>query len=242
MIKKYRHIILFLLLLLASCGVKRVAVPSQEPAVEKVDQVAETVAEQLVANTSNGALSLEYRIAAGEFAWLDTIVIDAEKIDLRVQGSYKLDRWVGEEDLYKNNPSVFTFFIDSIVFIHKGCYYKAYKEGILADYGRFITRKFSEEQVCLGDSLQHFYNVQGLLTILDFYSCKRKSYQYIAMVGYPIAIEIWFLYKRTCEENPISEDFCHAVWITADQTKVDYLKEMRHEFDSKVKIDRDVQW
>ncbi len=233
--RNIRHIILFLILLLASCGVKREVV-SQPEQDGMVDKTVVSVASEDV------ALSLEQRIAAGEFAWLDTIVIDAEKIDLRVQGSYKLDRWVGEEDLYKNNPSVFTFFIDSIVFIHKGCYYKAYKEGILADYGRFITRKFSEEQVCLGDSLQRFYNVQGLLTILDFYSCKRKSYQYIAMVGYPIAIEIWFLYKRTCEENPISEDFCHAVWITADQTKVDYLKEMRHEFDSKVKIDRDVQW
>ena len=150
-----RHIILFLILLLASCGVKREVV-SQPEQDGMVDKTVVSVASEDV------ALSLEQRIAAGEFAWLDTIVIDAEKIDLRVQGSYKLDRWVGEEDLYKNNPSVFTFFIDSIVFIHKGCYYKAYKEGILADYGRFITRKFSEEQVCLGDSLQRFYNVSRI--------------------------------------------------------------------------------
>ena len=186
MIKKYRHIILFLLLLLASCGVKRVAVPSQEPAVEKVDQVAETVAEQLVENASNGALSLEQRIAAGEFAWLDTIQIDTASVWMKYySGYYVLEH---QNDLDGNKVPYHSILADSLVMKSSGYYWK-YKKDSLVDYGRFRVQNHAKQMICweqrkvdfakgiLTDELER-HTIELESSFIESYSCDKSNHCY----------------------------------------------------------------
>lgn len=188
MIKKYRHIILFLLLLLASCGVKRVAVPSQEPAVEKVDQVAETVAEQLVENASNGALSLEYRIAAGEFAWLDTIQIDTASVWMKYySGYYVLEH---QNDLDGNKVPYHSILADSLVMKSSGYYWK-YKKDSLVDYGRFRVQNHAKQMICWEQRKVDF--AKGILTD--------------ELEQHPIEMESSFVDCFSYDES------CHRYWV-----------------------------
>ncbi len=154
--------------LLAGCGAKKnVAVSSQELAVS----------------------TLEQRIAAGEFAWLDTIQIDTTSIWVKYfSGHYILSHQnsihgqrIGEEPIK----------IDSLVLLSTG-YYGKYKKDSLVEYGRYAVRNRSSFKLCVEQ-----YKIDwetGTLTneiervekeypekdvfLMDFYSCYRDYHCY----------------------------------------------------------------
>ena len=124
--KKLLIFIAICVVVLPSCGAKKnVATGDQEPA----------------------ASTLEQRIAAGEFAWLDTIHMDTTSSAWvkKYSGNYILSH---KNMLHGQKMYGDSILIDSLVLTPNGYYYK-YSKDSLADFGRFSVRKVTHFKVCV---------------------------------------------------------------------------------------------
>ena len=121
----------------SACGVKKNA--TAEVNAAKATQPATT--EQTETATDK---SLAQRIAAGEFAWLDTIQIDTSSIPKSIIGQYILDYYEKNDD--KIYPVKAAY--DSLVFQKDG-HYKLFKRQQLIDFGKY--------NVTMVDTLNHCF-------------------------------------------------------------------------------------
>ena len=124
------HTYILLLILafsLSSCGVKK-------NAVQKEQQTA-------------APLSLEQRVASGEFAWLDTIQNETTNSVWvkNISGNYILSHpnMLHGQKMY-GDPMI----ADSLVITTNGYYYK-YNNDSLVDFGRFNVRNHIHFKVCV---------------------------------------------------------------------------------------------
>lgn len=125
--KNHTYIVLLaLVFLLLSCGVKKHAAQEEQ-------QIA-------------APLSLEQRVAAGEFTWLDSVNlgnIEQAKME-KCSGHYSLDKQYDSGGKILDRKLVEA---DSLVLTQDGYYYK-YKETKLVDFGRYSVRK-GVYKICL---------------------------------------------------------------------------------------------
>ena len=168
----YTYIVLLILLSFSACGVKKGATVQQKQ------------------QTTQEPLSLEQRIASGEFAWLDSVNlgnIEQAKME-KCSGHYSLDKQYDSGGKILDGKLVEA---DSLVLTQDGYYYK-YKETKLVDFGRYSVRKgvykiclafkYSEEdkkQYPESTREQVEYDIRGFGDmVLDMYSYinTHKSY------------------------------------------------------------------
>ena len=185
-----RHIILFLILLLASCGVKRDVV-SQPEQDGMVDKTVVSVASEDV------ALSLEQRIAAGEFAWLDTIAIDTSGVWMNYcSGHYVLAH---QNDSIGGRLPLDVIPADSLVMNSRGYYWK-YKNDSLVDYGRYRVWNYAKRTICWEQ-----YRVdmeKGVLTN--------------ELERHPIELESSFIESYSCDKSN------HCYWVRCNHHAYDF--------------------
>ena len=125
------RLVFALALFLSACGTKK-PVTTTHAEVSQEEQI------------SQEALPLEQRIAAGEFAWLDTIQIDTSSIPKSIIGQYILDYYEKNDD--KIYPVKAAY--DSLVFQKDG-HYKLFKRQQLIDFGKY--------NVTMVDTLNHCF-------------------------------------------------------------------------------------
>jgi len=116
-------------LCIASCGVKKNAAQQ------------ETQTNQ----TQQASLSLEQRVSAGEFAWLDTIYTDTSNSIKFVQGSYSLRYYEDKKGVAIYPPETTC---DSLCLASNG-FYSLYKHSVLIDYGRYCVTIMDTLKYCL---------------------------------------------------------------------------------------------
>ena len=209
--KKSAIVFLLFSFLLTSCGAKKnVATGDQEPA----------------ANT------LEQRIAAGEFAWLDTIQIDTTSIDRRLlQPSYNfIDiKEKSANGSFNKNP---TYTIDSLIFLGSG-YYKMYKSSALVDYGRYSAIGADSIPICQDGKSFYWPNDRGWYSVLTLYSCNNRLEQYIACFGYEMGLYLTISYM-SCEDSALSSNTSlgNTRWKTSNRINLENLERNLKMFDS----------
>lgn len=90
-------------------------------------------------------LSLEQRIASGEFAWLDTLQIDTGNL-LLFSGTYHL---AYQNDLYGQKITGKDVLADSLILLPDG-FYRLYKNGSLVDYGKYNVSQYQRAiKICM---------------------------------------------------------------------------------------------
>jgi hypothetical protein len=92
-------------------------------------------------------ISLEQRIASGEFAWMDTMQIDTtSRAWIKYySGTYILDH---QNNLHGYKMHGDSITADSLVLTEQGYYYK-YKNDSLVDFGRFNVRNRAGFKICV---------------------------------------------------------------------------------------------
>ena len=89
--------------------------------------------------------TLEQRVAAGEFAWLDTILVDTANFS-KLAGTYKL---AYQKDLYGNNLTIENVYADSLILSYDGFYW-LYKKDSLVDYGKYNVSQYQRAiKICM---------------------------------------------------------------------------------------------
>ncbi len=90
-------------------------------------------------------LSLEQRVAAGEFVWMDTLPVDTEQISI-LSGVYSL---AYQNDLHGNKLTDKEVFADSLILLPDGFYW-LFKNDSLVDYGKYnITPYQRAIKICM---------------------------------------------------------------------------------------------
>lgn len=174
-----KKLLLYLLLpaLLLSCGVKKHAVQEEQQTVKE-------------------SLSLEQRIASGEFAWLDTIQGDTAKFP-KLVGAYKL---VYQKDLNGNNLTIENVQADSLILSNTGFYW-LYKNDSLVDYGKYNISPYQRAiKICMEQykpdiqtgkytdeiiTYEGYWGVWGVSQIyFSFISCNFTTTTYLGLYSY----------------------------------------------------------
>ena len=89
--------------------------------------------------------SLEERVAADEFVWMDTIPVDTEYIQ-KLSGTYLL---AYHNDLYGKKIADKDVLADSLILLPNGYYYK-YKKDSLVDYGKYNVSQYQRAiKICM---------------------------------------------------------------------------------------------
>lgn len=89
--------------------------------------------------------SLEERVAAGEFVWMDTIPIDAEFIQ-KLSGTYLL---AYHNDLYGKKITSKDVLADSLILLPTGFYW-LYKNDSFVDYGKYNVTPYQRAiKICM---------------------------------------------------------------------------------------------
>ena len=200
--------LLVAVLLFGSCGVKKNAVS--------------------VVNEPD-TLSLEQRIASGEFAWLDSIQIPLDGGDDRIRGPYRLKEKRDSNDRRMKDTD---FGADSVVFLPDG-HYKMYKFNILIDYGRYSACKFKQIQICKDNNPMLLSNNYGEYSLLSIYSINEGEMQYVVAVGIGVmALDISFRFKLCGGVYNQKMDLYHTQWVTADTNVMENIRRVQQHIDS----------
>ena len=176
--------------------------------------------------------TLEQRVAAGEFAWLDTM---PNRQALNIAGPYKLFYQKGIE---KNHMSYYDVFADSLVFTDSG-YYKKYNSNLLVDYGRYSTQNVDTIMICTSltndSTMRLFKDSAPYHFIITFYSWDKSISQYmLPQVSMCLSLAFWYKIFP-CEYTGKSDSY-NTVWNTANRAILDNLKRNQEHIDSIAKM------
>ena len=159
--KHFLFIALCAAFILVSCGVKKNVADNQEP----------------VAST------LEQRIAAGEFAWLDTIPVDTEYTH-KLSGTYHL---AYQNDLYGQKLNDKNVLGDSLILLPDG-YYGLYKNDSLVDYGKYNVTPYQRAiKICMEQyktDPQTMMYTDEIITYEGYWGVWGESKIYFTFISY----------------------------------------------------------